>query len=240
MADGTILSVEGGAYSAGALKHHLNAALKKFDPSQQVQVDLAGTKPFSHPKPPEGTLVAYVTSKVMEGAYKDEPPNKATVEYHKLYFKYVRNYLGSDRLWIRQDEADALAKGVFPESLKQRIVRNHVLDTTRFYPVGGYTDVKKLDLTLSKGRVSGSVHIEGGAGKRGHEADVLGFVEAKDGKLVRFDVVLKGLHWEEFQNEGYEGPKGKYAFAIALTLADPGHPAAQIPPYASKWNGYLQ
>ena len=54
---------------------------------------------------------------------------------------------------------------------------------------------------------------------------------------VDFTLIYPG---PTFQGEGYQGPKGKYPLAIALTLANPRDPAAPLPPYCSKYKGYLQ
>src|SRR5262245_15117288 len=104
-----------------------------------------------------------------------------------MRWKKPGSILGREHLWLRQDEVQALAKGELPESLKKRIVRYHLVDNTRGTPTGWtQAEIKKLELTLEKGRLKGSVHLETKDGKRGYQADLLGFVEAKDGKLTRF------------------------------------------------------
>jgi hypothetical protein len=57
------------------------------------------------------------------------------------------------------------------------------------------TEITKVDLKLQDGRLTGSVHLETKDGGRGYEAEVLGFLEAKDGKVTRFDVVVCGQFW---------------------------------------------
>ena len=58
--------------------------------------------------------------------------------------------------------------------------------------------VKRLDMNLADGRLTGAVDLEGwvkGPARNDHSrysVQLLGFVEVKDGKLTRFDVVALG------------------------------------------------
>ena len=84
-------------------------------------------------------------------------------------------------------------RGELPESLQKRIVRHHLVDSTRGTPTGWMEgEVKKLEMTLARGVLKGSVHLETKDGKGGYLADLLGFVETREGKVVRFDVVAHG------------------------------------------------
>src|SRR5439155_3716361 len=96
----------------------------------------------------------------------------------------------------------ALAKGDLPDSLKQRIARCHLINTTGGHLTSGAMwkpeHVKRLDMRLADGRLTGAVDLEGwvkGPTRNDHSrysVRLLGFVEVKDGKLTRFDVVALG------------------------------------------------
>src|SRR5262245_36664406 len=132
-------------------------------------------------KAPEGTLVLYVTLKVLgleklADPYKDGLGNRP----------FMMRTTDVDRLWVRKDEADALVRGSFPESLKRRLASSH------FVWAGG---LKQLDLMYRDGRLTGSVESGTADGDQGFQAAIRGAVEAKNGRLTRFDVVAKGLWW---------------------------------------------
>ncbi len=173
---------------------------------------------------PEGAAVVDVTSKVL-GGYGE--PKTA---WEKAY----QTSLGRDHLWIRRDEVLALEKGGMPESLARRMVRFHFIDNTRGEPpMWAADEVKELSLKLEGGRLAGKVRLETASGDRGFEAAVAGFVEAKDGKLARFDVVAKG----QFRGEGrytQNAPEGRFPFAVGFALADPGDAASKVPPQGAR------
>ena len=109
---------------------------------------------------------------------------------------------GRDNLWIRKDEVAALAKGQLPDSLKKRIARCHLTNTTGGHLTAGAMwkpeHVKRLDMHLADGRLTGAVDLEGwvrGPARNDHSrysVRLLGHVEVKGGKLTRFDVVAVG------------------------------------------------
>jgi hypothetical protein len=150
--------------------------------------------------------------------------------------------VGRDHLWVRKDEAVSLGKGVLPRSLQMRFVRFHLIDNTRGEPpLWREDEVKELKMELRNGRLAGSVRLETKSGQRGFTADLLGDVEVKDGKVVRFDVLARGT----FCGEGpftRGAPKGKFPLAVAFTLAPGKAPADRVPPQAGRGNiqGYLR
>src|SRR5439155_7954690 len=109
---------------------------------------------------------------------------------------------GRYNLWIRKDEVAALARGQLPDSLKKRIARYHLINTTGGHLTAGamwkQQHVKRLDMTLAGGRLTGAVDLEGwvkGPARNDHSrysVHLLGFVEVQGGKLTRFDVVAVG------------------------------------------------
>jgi hypothetical protein len=129
-----------------------------------------------------------------------------------------------------------------PESVKARLARFHLIDNTRGEPpLWGRDEVRQLRLMLREGRLAGSVHLETKAGDRGYRAHLLGFVEAKDDKVVRFDAVAKGLFWGQGTYTS-GAPKGMFPFAVAFTLAGGKGEVLEVPPGGARGNlkGYLR
>ncbi len=135
---------------------------------------------------PEGAVVVHVTARMIKGG-KDWPGPQRW---------------GRDNMWIRNDEVAALAKGLLPDSLKNRIARFHLINTTGGHLTSGAMwkadHVKKLDMQFADGRLTGAVDLEGwvkGPARNDHSrysVSLSGFVEVKGGKLTRFDVVALG------------------------------------------------
>jgi hypothetical protein len=187
-------------------------------------------------KPPEGGLVVNVYAKVLgnytEADYKESP--KYVLENLKTY----QSSIGRDHLWIWKEEHQALVQGIIPESLKRRIARCHLDDST----VGGFPgwnlrELKRVEITLTEGRLSGSVLLETPDRKRGYDAEVFGFVEANEGKVTRFDVVVKGQFWGDTP-ETRGAPNGKHPLAIAFSLASGMEETDKIPPAMIFEEGY--
>lgn len=214
---------------ADRVKQLVAGALKKFDPDAPPPKFEEQAKP-ALVQPPEGGLILDVTAKVLGGYDPADPRSK-----HHI------NSLGRDHLWLRKDEAEALAAGRLLESVQQRLVRYHLIDDTRGEPpMWSTSEIKKLELTLQNGRLSGAVHLESKTGDRGYQAELLGFVEAKDGRVTRFDVLARGDFWGE-STFTRGAPRGRYPFAVAFTLADPERAASKVPPQGTRGNrSYLK
>ena len=77
---------------------------------------------------------------------------------------------GRDNLWIRKDEVAALAKGQLPDSLKKRIARCHLINTTGGHLTAGAMwkpeHVKRLDMTPCRR----TADRRGGPGRAGEGA----------------------------------------------------------------------
>ncbi len=194
----------------------LRKALAKFAPVQAPEIDF--TKKDPRFVIPEGGLVIDVTTKILGGHAPVEGGKDSIRAKMEGAWK---NSFGREHLWVRKDEAEALAAGALPESLKKRIARYHLVDNTRGTPTGwSEKEVRKLEMTLADGRLSGSVHLATESGDRGFEGEILGFVEAKEGRVTRFDVVARGQFWGEGKYTP-GAPKGKFPLAAAFKLADP-------------------
>jgi hypothetical protein len=173
---------------------------------------------------PAAVTVADVFTKVL-GGYAPCKSKEGSLRYSLE--KAWQNGIGRDHLWIRKDEVDALENGTLPDSLKNRIGRFHLVDDSRGTPLWWKAgEIRKVEMTVSQGRLTGSFRYETAGGDRGFEGELAGFVEAKGGRLTRFDVVARGQFWGKaiysdlYTPEG-GGPKGKYPVAIAFSLADP-------------------
>lgn len=205
----------------------LNKAIKKYEHVDAPDIDFK-TKDKRFTMPEDG-LVVVTTAKVLAG-HDPVQAKKGTIQ-HDMESAW-KNSMGREHLWIRKDEAQALIKGELPPSLQSRIVRYHLVDNTRGTPTGWTeSEIKKSELKLKDGRLTGRVHLETQDGKRGYEADLLGFLEVKDGKVTRVDMVAHGKFWG--QGTYTPGaPTGRFPLAIAFTLADRSDPLYKLVPDA--------
>src|SRR5262245_30475509 len=205
----------------------LNGALRKFKPTDAPATDF--TRKDKRFVMPEGGLVVATTARVLAG-HEPVKARKGTIQYDME--KAWKSSLGREHLWVRKDEAEALTRGKLPRSLELRIVRYHLVDNTRGTPTGWTeNEIKKLDLKLQGGRLTGSVHLETKDGSRGYQADLLGFLEVKKGKVTRLDMVVLGQFWG--QGAYTPGaPRGRFPLAIAFTLLDASDPLYNLVPDA--------
>jgi hypothetical protein len=222
--------------SVERIQNLLKKALEKYPPGEAptegAVIDTA-RKPSLDRTLKDGTIVVNVYAKVLGG--QDESDNKTA--------KMFQASLGEDHLWIRKDEAEALVRGELPESLKRRLALYHLNDFTRGEPnLWRANQLKKLEMTLKDGKLTGIVQLETSDGKRGYETDLLGYVEAKEGKLSRFDLVSKGLFWGAGTYTNTAGtPKGKFPLAVAFRLSEGKSDADKVPPQAARdLNEYLR
>jgi hypothetical protein len=250
-ADGKVLGHKGTAFTDNhgrELKEMLEEALKKFRPGKAPKLEADK----SDRKVPEDVVVVNVTARLLGSpepytldkliqfvpeTKKLKPQDqKAYLDYYDKWSKIFHTALGQDHLWIRKDEVQALAKGELPESLKIRIARYHLEDFARgqalYWP--GKDHIKKLEMKLKRGRLTGSVHLEDRATKRGFEAELLGFIEFKGNKLTRFDLVAKGRYWGSTCLLAF-APRKKYPLAVGFSLSRDNEEAKKVPP-----NGLLK
>jgi hypothetical protein len=204
----------------------LEKSLKKFKPVDAPAIDFKEKdKRFTMP---EGGLVVFTIAKVLAG--HDPVKARGTIQ-HDMETAW-KNSLGREHLWIRKDEVQALVKGELPASLQKRIVRYHLVDNTRGTPTGWTeNEIRNVEMKLVNGTLKGRVHLETKDGKRGYQADLLGFVGARDGKLSRFDIVANGQFWGHgTYTPG--APKGRFPLAISFTLGDVNDPLHNLVPDA--------
>jgi hypothetical protein len=248
-AGGKVLGTLGTAYRDSypqEVKQLLRKTLANFTPGETAEVAVnARTHDL-----PEDVVVVNVTAKVLDAfqPFTLERLVQVTPETKKLtsaeqrgYIKYYdqmgkafHSALGRDHLWIRKSEVEALCRGELPEPLKVRLARYHLEDFTRgqalFWP--GANHVKKLQMDLKGNRLTGSVHVEDVESKRGFEGELLGFIEAKKGKLLRFDLVARGHYWGARNGDPFAVPGSKYQLGVAFTLGTGTHEAEKVPPNA--------
>lgn len=183
-------------------------------------------------EPPAGGLVVRVRAKVL-GGYEPTTDRWRTI---------FQESVSRDNLWITADEHEALVRGDVPVSLQRRLARFHLVDNTRGEPpMWSEDEIRSLRIHLDDGRLTGRVHLETDRGDRGYEAELLGHLETKDGRVVRLDLVALGKFWGEGPfTRG--APKGKFPLAISFSLADGADVADQIPPQGARgWlPGYLR
>jgi len=221
-ADGEVLAV-GTATTKAEVMQVMQSALQKFrPPSQPYQIEPANPvdgKNYQPIQPPPGAAVV--------NCIMTHLSEKGAGYYPGSFEKLLAHTAGMDRLWVRKDEAQALAEGRFPETLKRRIARWHLIDNY-FFGQNADKAVKKFEVTLTDGRLTGSVEIGG------LRLDLLGFIEVKEGKVTRFDLVAKGTRqYPPGAKGGYyqELSTEPFPVAYAFTLADPKHFTFKIPPH---------
>lgn len=175
--------------------------------------------------PPEGGLVLSVTGKVLEGYAKPASEEE----------RWFQESLGRDVLWLRREEHAALAKGEVPASLRSRMARFTLMDFTRGEPAfWAPEEVRVMELAAKDGVLSGKVHVESRDGKRGFQADLRGVLEAKDGKVTRFDLVARGSAWGAGGVTQTAAPKGRFTLAVAYRLASGSDEADKVMPQGAK------
>lgn len=220
-ADGTVLGA-GFATSRAEVLQLIKAALPKFKPpAKAYAVEPAGKVDGKNHKPVKAPEGALVVNTIMTNLGERGSGDSDYGGGNRWLDKLLPHTVGVDRLWVRKDEAAALARGKFPRSLQRRIARWHLIDNRNFNQ-NADASVKKFTLELADGRLSGSVLIESGR-RSSMRLECLGFLEAKDGKVTRFDLVFRGMR--------RAGEAPEYPVAFAFTLADEKHVAFKVPPY---------
>jgi len=242
LADGTLVAAWYNR-GPGILGPHLGGALRRLREEKAVPTGRfpeggAGVADARlDRKPPEGGMVVEVFTRILEGDWSDAPDG----ERGRLF----RESTGRDRLWVRAEEAKAIAKGELPVALQRRIARFHLIENTRGTPpVWAAGEVKSVAMALERAasappgggvgyRLVGTASLLAVDGSRGFDADLLGHVEAgASGAITRFDVVARGAAWGQGRYTQH-GPKGRYKLAIAFSLAAKAAPA-MIPPLGSR------
>lgn len=205
----------------------LDRALKKYEHFDAPEIDFTA-RDGRFTMPADG-LVVVTTAKVLAG-HDPVKAAKGTLQYDME--SAWKNSMGREHLWVRKDEVQALLSGELPQSLQKRIVRYHLVDNTRGTPTGWTeSEIKSMQMQLQGGRLDGRVHLETKDGSRGYAAELLGFVDIKDGKVSRFDVIARGEFWGHgTYTPG--APKGRFPLAISFTLAEASDPLYQLVPDA--------
>jgi hypothetical protein len=226
---------QGGGYQAPGNIKMLREALRKFKPEEKVAIgdphvavpaaEQVGRYPRAVPRPVEDGLVLFVSWKVLS-RLPDKPGPGVRVD--DVYYPLWKRMLGVDRIWAGKAEASALAGGEFPDKLKERLAI-HV-----GYVMG--SPVQSFDLRLREQRLTGSALL-----KNGERCDLLGFVEAKDGKVGRFELMVKGVNVGGARQDGMAvGPlmvipkDTKVEVGLAFMLVDPKDELARVRPLASR------
>jgi hypothetical protein len=232
-AGGKVLAM-GGGFEPADVERMLRKALRAYQPEEPPPT--VPPRDESDPgliRPPAGARVLFVTWKVLGGYDRSQSPRlTGTTRYNAP----VQDSVGVDRLWVRKDEAEALAHGVLLESLRRRMLP-HLTYVLAGAKAGS---VKRFDLTLRDGRLTGSFQTTAG-----DRTDLRGVVEVRDGRLTRFDLLAKGPG-TQVEDCGFSAglrmvPKGqKVPVALFFSLAEPQDELARVPPHRAKHNGYLR
>jgi len=136
---------------------------------------------------------------------------------------------------MRKEEHQALVRGELMDSLKRRLAMYNLIDNTRGEPHPWTAEeIKKLDLTLKNGVISGNVHLSNETGSRSYTCELRGSVEVKDGKVTRFDLVAKGPARGASGCTEAAKPKGEFTLAVACRLASGQDEADKVMPQGAK------
>jgi hypothetical protein len=215
------------------VKRYLSQALAGYRPAESGELKDKGDARFERTAP-EGGLILRVFSRITEAEW---PPEADP------WVEILRRSKGRDHLWVRKDEAESLLAGRMAPSLLDRIARYHLIDNTRGEPpLWTKREIRAAKLELRPEgagfRLQGEVKLETEKGDRGYQATLLGFIESKEGRLTRFDLVSRG----EFFGEGtYTGhaPPGKFTLAVGFALAEEGEDLKVPPQGARDLDDYL-
>ncbi len=226
-------------YQDPELADKLRMAADMVQPAEPVHLDDGPSDQRLRPEMPPGTQVVRVLTKNI-----DDPDQRSRMGGEDL---------GYENLWILPDEAQQLARDRVPESLKQRIATYHLLNSytgeSQLHHVGkgpdyveGQAGVREFELTLDDGVLSGSVHIFISPTHH-YRASLLGFVEAKDGQLTRFDLIARGPWVRKFfADSPLERTTQVAAFRLATEEQMKHDGSYRIPPgfHVFPMNDYLR
>ena len=230
-ADGTFLGYNNNR-GPDRVKRLMQQVLAGFRPPAAAAINPGRPDARFHLVPPAGGLVVRVHAKVL-GGYPE-----ATDRWQQIF----QSAVSRDNLWITAAEHRALVRGSVPASLQRRLARFHLVDNTRGEPpMWKASEIRKLNLKLDDGRLTGAVHLETDAGDRGYQVELLGFVETTAGQVTRLDVIAQGQFWGEGRyTRG--APRGKFPLAVSFTLATGDDIADRVPPQGARgWlRGYIE
>ena len=207
------------------VKEMLKKGLAKYQPGEAALLENKQPDPNFSYRLPEGGFIVTVTTKVLSGY-------EAAVTKEIGFFQ---NSIGRDVLWVRKDEHQALVRGELMDSLKRRLAMYNLIDNTRGEPhPWTAAEIRTLDLTLKDGVITGTVHLADDSGARNFKAVIRGYVEVKDGKVTRFDLVAKGPARGASGCTEAAKPKGDFSLAVACRLAAGQDEADKVMPQGAK------
>lgn len=209
----------------------LKTAIADYQPPAAVPVTRESTDEKFNPQIPQGAIVVRTSAKVL-GGY--EATND---DWQKIFHKAVSR----DNLWIMADEQRELLENQMPVSLARRIARFHLVDDTRGEPPTWRLDeIRNLELSVTDGRITGSVELETADHARGFVGILTGVVAGSEGKVTEYTMVARGEFWGTGQYT-MDPPKGKFPLVIAFQIADGNDVADAIAPHGTRgWvDGYL-
>ena len=212
----------------------LKNALKEFKATEVEPIMARANTSRWNPnlKYPEGGLCVRVNAKVLGGYSKSD----------NRWQKLAQTAISRDNLWATKSEHDELVKGSIPLSFQKRLIRFHLVDNTRGEPPMWKEDeIKSMKMNLNGKLLTGKISLKSKDGSRTYDADLFGYIEHKEGRIIRFDIIAKG----QFSGEGpytKGAPKGKFPLAVSFSLADGKDTADGIPPQGSRgWvPGYIK
>lgn len=216
-ADGTAYGFNNNR-STERLGQMLDSATTKFRANPPSHVDLPALS--AHPSGinwPAGVAVVRSFARVRPVPEGCDPMNEN---------------VSRDHLWILAEEAKALGRNEFPESLVTRLCRFSLVDNVRGEPDHWKADEIELSQFWASGdgAFSGIVSMVTKDGKRGLQGMVEVEVAFREGKLTKFLAYCSALAWGRSTYTPGE-PPGKFPMALAFTLVD-DKVSRTVPPQA--------
>ena len=148
-----------------------------------------------------------------------------------------------DHLWLKPSEEKDLYQlvkaggGAIPAWLSARLLRFHLVDSTRGEPpLWSVKELKTQKISINgNGRAEGRFRMLTDDGKRGYVGNIQGQLTfSADGKLRGFEMVALGLHKGEGRYTKGARP-GQTPLGVYFKLSDGKNPADRIPPQGMHW-----
>jgi len=217
----------------------LEDAKRKYDAKTKTKLALGAPSDAQKQPPPVGAAIFRSFSRI-----DPVPPGASS-----------RNaFVGRDYMWLLQEEAEALARGEFPDSLKGRLVRLQLFDNVRGSPhrwdpeqvkLADFRAVSKTNRagTLTKIVFEGEFRMVApygrGRAQEGFPLPETGYEGRLEGEIlyspqdgVRDGMIyVEGMHWGR-STYNPEAPDGKYPLKFAFVFA-PDNAARTVDPWGT-------
>ena len=203
-------------------------------------------------QPPTGGVILKVYARALDRA---KQTSITTVSFTDAECTVGRGDEASrDHLWLTEAEWRSLtpehaqvgARFPFPAKIAERILRFHLVDSTRGEPpFWRRSDIRTNEINLVVQRVTpeeihlrleGSVRLATDADQRGYEPMLTGSIkyDRKQQRLTQFDVVAIGDHWGSGAHTRRATRPGRTPLGVAFELTSGASPQDRIAPQGAR------